>query len=139
MYTRKTATAQFEGAPFCGRHDPITVYRNKPSAFQRLPGPYSTLPGRVGVIALFSKYDLTVDDDVEDAFGVLMRLRVRGSVFDPGWIEDGDIRLQARPQHTTSGQSESRSRNAVILRTASWSVSGCFSRTYTPSTRTNVP
>ena len=39
--------------------------------------------------------DLTVDDHIEDAFGILMRLRVRRSVFDARWIEDGDIRRPA--------------------------------------------
>ena len=39
--------------------------------------------------------DLTFDDHLEDAFGVPVRLRVRRSVFDARWIEDGDIRRPA--------------------------------------------
>ena len=116
---------------------PTFVIRNSLSRAHRFATPCGTPPVAPASSPVL-EHDLTVDDDVEDAFGVLVRLRVRRRVsLTPAGSKTAISAF--RPEHTTIRQSETGSGNAVILRTASSSVGRCFSRTYTPSTRTNVP
>ena len=81
----------------------------------------------------------TVDQNVIDAFRVLLGIIVCGHVGDTIRIEHDHIGPIAFAQQTSIFQAENLRRQEVILRTASSSVSTFSSRVYLPSTLGLVP
>ena len=110
-------------------------FRAKPTlvAPQGSPGAFSRHPSA-------TQRDLPVHDDGQHALGILVRLLEGGLVDDRRRVEDDDVGLQAWREGCRGLRCPCVAPgNEDIFRTASSSVSTCFSRTYTPSTRANVP
>src|SRR5947209_18158849 len=94
-----------------------SAIRNPQSAFGAPPAVLSASaiarpaqgPARVRVGAPPAvNFHLPVDDDVPDAFRVLVRLLERRAVAHAGWVEDSDVGERARPQDASVAPSDAR-------------------------------
>ena len=63
-----------------------------------------------GTANAVQNYGLSIDENVGDAIRVAARLSHRAMAGDGGWIEDGDIGLEAGLKHTSIFQADAFSR-----------------------------
>src|SRR5688572_33396561 len=65
-------------------------------------------PGVNGRAAAFVNFELPVDDDVGDAFWILVGLLEGGAVADARGVEDGDVGEGAFAQHAAVAEPDAR-------------------------------